>query len=186
MTLIIHTFKQIKTSHQCHSRFFTSILQRTISHSTHHKEPKSEIKNSNTTFTESPVHSSHSQQPTPLPSSIRDAWKAGLKGQHPNQFSRLRSKSVTPIQIHSIPPITQHEQNQKQMPISPSDDPSISDQTSSSPSTPKPSLLQTYLSLDKRSQRYVSISIFIWAFSGFAYFTWFSEPPPIDRRIGKL
>ncbi|KAH9811328.1 hypothetical protein DFH28DRAFT_1131265 [Melampsora americana] len=182
MTLIIHTIKPIKPFNHHHSRFLTSTLQRTKPNPTHHKDSDSDIKNSNPTLSESPVDSSDSQQPTPLPNSIRDAWKAGLKGHHPNQYSRLRDKSMTPIQHHSIPTIT--EQNQNQINLSSSDHPSISDPSTSS--KPKPSLLQTYLSLDKRSQRFVSISIFIWAFSGFAYFTWFSEPPPIDRGTRKL
>ncbi|KAG0146839.1 hypothetical protein CROQUDRAFT_656818 [Cronartium quercuum f. sp. fusiforme G11] len=118
------------------------------------------------------------QQPPPLPNSIRDAWKAGLKGHHPNQYSRLQEKSATPIHMinHHHPHLDSNQTiNQKSTLINPNIPSSNCE--SIKPLQPKLTLLQTYLNLNKRSQRFVSISIFIWALSGFTYFTWFSVPP---------
>ncbi|CAH7688586.1 hypothetical protein PPACK8108_LOCUS23558 [Phakopsora pachyrhizi] len=112
--------------------------------------------------------SSSTEQLKPeLPSTISAAWRAGLQGQTPNQFSSLRARAMTPAV--TVTPTTD---------ISELSVGEISKSTTVEPSSkPKKSLLQLYLGLDKRSQRFVSISVFLWALSGFVYFTWFAEIP---------
>lgn len=113
-----------------------------------------------------------------LPPTISEAWKIGLKGAHPSQFSRLRVRAATPV----VP---------LRSPAAVVDEPGSIESSSSHPSTqtpdginhpqpqaPKKSLLQSYLDLDKRSQKIISISVFVWSLSGLIYFTWFSPFEP--------
>ncbi|WAQ82500.1 hypothetical protein PtA15_2A817 [Puccinia triticina] len=130
----------------------------------------------------------------PLPNSITEAWKIGLQGTDPRRFSRLRSRAAIPLvspQPQERSPLTSAEPPPAEL-LSPSS-PELGDgDKPGAQSAKKKSLLESYLALDKRSQRIISFSVFIWSLSGVIYFTWFSpfqQAPPspaISTRTAKI
>ncbi|KAI9615626.1 hypothetical protein H4Q26_011568 [Puccinia striiformis f. sp. tritici PST-130] len=107
-----------------------------------------------------------------------------LQGTHPSRVSRLRARAATPI----ITPSLQAKSDPAENALTKDDLPlavelqrtheQVEDNEKGNPgaaeSTKKKSLLESYLALDKRSQKIISISVFVWSLSGVIYFTWFS------------
>ncbi|POW23107.1 hypothetical protein PSHT_00519 [Puccinia striiformis] len=119
----------------------------------------------------------------PVPLTISEAWKIGLQGTHPSRVSRLRARAATPI----ITPSLQAKSDPAENALTKDDLPlavelqrtheQVEDNgkdPGAAESTKKKSLLESYLALDKRSQKIISISVFVWSLSGVIYFTWFS------------
>lgn len=79
----------------------------------------------------------------PLPSSIREAWNAGLSGTHPNQYSRLRAKATTITYPDPPPAISSTPTPSQQTSASTEQNTSVPCHSSLQP---KRTLLQTYLS----------------------------------------
>ncbi|KAA1117250.1 hypothetical protein PGT21_001039 [Puccinia graminis f. sp. tritici] len=121
--------------------------------------------------------SEEASQQQPLPESITEAWRLGLQGTHPARFSHLRARAATPLVVSSKPDRLPTSDLPSSADLLSPSSPSVEVPDPESPgaeAAKKKSLLQSYLALDKRSQKIISFSLFIWSLSGVIYFTWFS------------
>lgn len=118
----------------------------------------------------------------PLPESIVEAWRIGLGGADPSRFSRLRTRAATPLPpVPAQPVAAAIASNERMNESAPSVDEAVHKGIKDGANAgKKKSLLQSYLELDKRSQKIISFSVFIWSLSGVIYFTWFS---PFDESL---
>jgi len=134
------------------------------------------------------------QEERQLPNSIAEAWRMGMQGTHPSRFSGLRARASTPLHTPCSPSMAAGRRETGPIsqavvtPASDADDHQYDDTshgTWDKTKKKKKSLLQSYLDLDKRSQKIISLSVFIWSLSGVIYFTWFSPLPAASPPSSK-